>query len=123
MQIEQRPNKLEAATASIEFKLNQNLIKSTYLVGTDLNSQTALISTLVSCTLTIVHLGVTAPLKSVREGIEVVSSSYVLASGYTLATLVAGVFAGHTLGNGWSGNSTSSAFVCLEITSGSWGRG
>ena len=62
--------------------------RKTCLVGTDLNSKPALISTLVSGILAVVHLGITAPLKSVREGIEVVSAGYVLSSGYTLANSV-----------------------------------
>jgi hypothetical protein len=60
-------------------------MEMTYLVGTDLNSKTTLISTLVSCILAVVHLGVTAPLKGIREGIEVVPASYVLVSGYISA--------------------------------------
>jgi hypothetical protein len=58
----------------------------TYLVGTGLNSEAALVSTLVGSILAVVHLGVTAPLKSVREGIEVISSSHVLVSSFTSAS-------------------------------------
>jgi hypothetical protein len=57
----------------------------TYLVGTCLDGKAALVSTFVSCTLAIVHLGITASLKGVREGIEVVSTSHVLTSGYISA--------------------------------------
>jgi hypothetical protein len=90
----------------------------TYLVGTCLNGKTTLISTLVSCILAIVHLGITAPLKSVREGIETVSASYVLGSGYPLAHDYLDQQADLTFGDGWSGDSAGGTFVCLEITRG-----
>ena len=97
----------------------------TYLVGTCLNGETTLISTLVSGTLAIVHLGITAPLKSISERIEVVSASDILGSGYLSAHDLLYRQADLTHGDGWSGNSTSCTFVSLEITSGrgSSGRG
>jgi hypothetical protein len=96
----------------------------TYLVGTGLNGKTALISTLVSCILAVVHLGITAPLPSVRDGIEVVSASYVLDSGY-ISACFSKRSVELTFGDGRSGDSTSCTFVSLEISSGggSSGRG
>jgi hypothetical protein len=57
----------------------------TYLIRAYLNGERALVTRLVGGILAIVHLGVTTPLKSVREGVEVVSANCVLISGYILA--------------------------------------
>jgi hypothetical protein len=90
----------------------------TYLVGTCLYGEIALAPTLVSCILAVVHLGITAPLKSISERIEVVSASHVLGSGYLSAHDLLYPQADLTHGDGWSGDSTSCTFVSLEITRG-----
>lgn len=79
-QLERRSNKPEAAKASTVVHSAQ--YGDTYLIRTDLNSEGSLVTTLVCGILAIVHLIITAPLKGVREGIEVVATSHVLVSGY-----------------------------------------
>jgi len=59
-----------------------------YLIGTDLNGQGAFVTSFVGGILTIVHLGITAPLKRIREGIEVVPASHILVTGCVSACTV-----------------------------------